>query len=90
MAAKVYPFPYLYDESQQVARAYAAVCTPEFFLFDADLKLVYHGQFDGSRPNNDVEVSGDDLRRALDCLLTGVPVPTQQQPSMGCSIKWRV
>jgi peroxiredoxin len=89
MAAKVFPFSYLYDESQQVARAYAAVCTPEFFVFDADLKLVYHGQFDGSRPNNDVEVSGEDLRRALDCLLQGVPVPAQQKPSMGCSIKWR-
>ncbi len=89
MAQKVYPFPYLYDETQQVARAYDAVCTPDIFVFDAQLKLVYHGQFDGSRPNNELEVSGEDLRQALDCVLAGKPVASDQKPSVGCNIKWR-
>jgi peroxiredoxin len=84
-----YPFPYLYDESQQVARAYQAACTPDFFLFDHGLALAYRGQMDGSRPGNDVPVSGGDLRAALDALLHGVPVNSDQQPSMGCNIKWR-
>lgn len=88
MAQKVYPFPYLYDETQQVARAYDAVCTPDIFVFDAQLKLVYHGQFDGSRPNNGVQVNGEDLRQALDCILAGKPVAGDQKPSIGCNIKW--
>ena len=84
-----YTFPYLYDESQDVARAYQAACTPDFFLFDGDRELVYRGQFDGSRPGNDVPVTGEDLRAACDALLAGEPVPADQTPSMGCNIKWR-
>ncbi len=84
-----YPFPYLYDESQEVARAYRAACTPDFFLFDKEGKLVYRGQFDGSRPGNDVPVTGEDLRRAVDALLEGRPVPGDQIPSVGCNIKWK-
>lgn len=89
MAAKAYPFPYLYDVSQSVARAYQAACTPDFFVFDKDLKLAYRGQFDQSRPGNDVETSGIDVRAALDQLLANKPVNPQQKPSLGCSIKWR-
>jgi thiol-disulfide isomerase/thioredoxin len=81
-------FPYLLDESQDVARAYSAVCTPDFFLFDSEHRLVYRGQFDGSRPGNDTEPTGDDLRAACDALLAGEAVPTDQRPSAGCSIKW--
>jgi peroxiredoxin len=84
-----YTFPYLYDESQDVARAYGAVCTPDFFLFDRDRRLVYRGQFDGSRPKNDVPVTGADLRAAFDAVLEGRPVPSEQKPSVGCSIKWK-
>jgi len=84
-----YDFPYLVDESQQVARAYAAACTPDFFLFDHDLKLFYRGQMDGSRPGNGVPVTGEDLERAIDALLSGGPPPDDQRPSMGCNIKWR-
>lgn len=84
-----YTFPYLYDESQAVARAYGAVCTPEFFLYDANFGLVYAGQFDGSRPNNGVAVTGDTLRAASDALLTGAPPLSEQPASVGCSIKWR-
>ena len=84
-----YPFPYLHDESQAVAKAYHAACTPDFFLFDAGRKLVYRGQFDGSRPGNKVPVTGSDLRVAADALLTGRPVPSAQQPSIGCNIKWK-
>jgi peroxiredoxin len=84
-----YPFPYLYDESQEVALAYRASCTPDFFLFDADKKLVYRGQFDASRPGNDVPVTGEDLRRAADSVLKGEAVPENQIPSVGCNIKWR-
>jgi peroxiredoxin len=84
-----YTFPYLFDETQEVARAYRAACTPDFFLFDRDLKLVYRGQFDGSRPGNDVPVTGEDLRAAVDALLAGRPVPEEQTPSMGCNIKWK-
>ncbi|KAK6940004.1 Redoxin [Dillenia turbinata] len=87
-----YPFPYLYDESQDVARDFGAACTPEFFLFRKDgrrpFELVYHGQFDDSRPSNAVPVTGRDLSRAIDCVLSCQPVPTVQKPSVGCSIKW--
>ena len=84
-----YPFPYLYDESQSTARAYDAACTPDFFVYDGALKLVYHGQLDDSRPGNDVPVSGKDLRAALDALLSGKPIDPAQKPSIGCSIKWK-
>jgi peroxiredoxin len=87
--AKGFPFPYLYDESQQVAKAYQAICTPDFFLFDRDRRLVYRGQFDGSRPGSAVPVTGSDLRAACAALLRGGPVPAEQRPSVGCSIKWR-
>ena len=82
-------FPYLYDETQDVAKAFHAACTPDFFLFDADLKLAYRGQFDASRPGNGVPVTGQDLRAALDALLAGRPVPKDQKPSIGCNIKWK-
>jgi thiol-disulfide isomerase/thioredoxin len=84
-----YTFPYLVDESQEVARAFAAACTPDFYLFDAGGKLVYRGQLDESRPGNGVPVTGRDLRLALDCLLAGSPVPEKQSPSLGCNIKWK-
>lgn len=84
-----YGFPYLFDDSQQVARAYGAACTPDFFLFDATRKLVYRGQFDGSRPGNGVAVTGADLRAACDAVLGGTPVSAQQKPSIGCGIKWK-
>lgn len=84
-----YTFPYLYDESQEVAKTYHAACTPDFFLFDRDRKLVYRGQFDGARPGNGVEVTGEDLRAAVDALLAGKPLPAEQKPSMGCNIKWK-
>jgi len=84
-----YPFPYLFDETQETAKAYAAACTPDFFLFDADRKLVYRGQLDDSRPGNDVPVTGADLRAALDAVLAGQPVSTDQTPSIGCNIKWK-
>src|SRR5580658_3995728 len=84
-----YVFPYLYDESQAVAKAYRAACTPDFFLFDASRKLVYRGQFDDSRPGNGVPVTGRDLRAALDAVLAGKPVPGRQLPSIGCNIKWK-
>ncbi len=82
-------FPYLYDESQAVAQAYQAACTPDFFLFDADHRLYYRGQFDGSRPRNDEPVTGADLRAAADALLAGEPAPAEQLPSLGCNIKWK-
>ena len=82
-------FPYLYDETQAVAHAYKAACTPDFFLFDADLRLVYRGQFDPSRPGNGIPVTGQDLRAAIDLVLAGKPVPTNQHPSIGCNIKWK-
>lgn len=84
-----FPFPYLYDESQEVAKAYGAACTPDFFLFDRDRELVYRGQFDDSRPGNDVPVTGEDLRRAADRALEGRPIPEDQAPSVGCNIKWK-
>jgi peroxiredoxin len=82
-------FPYLYDETQQVARAYKAACTPDFFLFDGNLKLVYRGQFDASRPGNGVPVTGQDLRAAMDEVIAGKPVTQDQRPSIGCNIKWK-
>ncbi len=84
-----YEFPYLFDEDQAVAKAYRAACTPDFFLFDADRKLVYRGQLDDSRPSNGVPVTGADLRAALDAVLNDVPVPAEQKPSIGCNIKWK-
>ena len=82
-------FPYLYDESQAVAHAYKAACTPDFFLFDGDLRLVYRGQFDSSRPGNRVPVTGEDLRAAIDSALAGKPPIADQRPSIGCNIKWK-
>ena len=84
-----YAFPYLYDESQSVAQAYHAACTPDFFLFDGAKKLVYRGQLDASRPGNDVPVTGVDLRAAIDAVLAGKPVAGEQRPSLGCNIKWK-
>lgn len=84
-----YTFPYLYDESQAVAKAYRAACTPDIYLFDKDHKLVYRGQFDDSRPGNGVPVTGKDLRAALDAVLTGKPLPPDQKASIGCNIKWK-
>ena len=84
-----YTFPYLYDESQNAAKAYRAACTPDFFLFDADRKLVYRGQFDDSRPKSDIPVTGKDLRAAADAVLAGQSVTQDQKPSMGCNIKWK-
>lgn len=82
-------FPYCYDESQETAKAYTAACTPDFFLFDGDRKLVYRGQLDDSRPSSDTPVTGKDLRAALDAVLAGQPVPREQKPSVGCNIKWK-
>ena len=84
-----YPFAYLYDETQEVARAYRAACTPDFYLFDARQELFYRGRLDDSRPGNDVPVSGKDLRAALASLLAGESGPGEQKPSLGCNIKWR-
>lgn len=84
-----YPFPYLYDESQEVAKAYHAACTPDFSIFDKDLLCVYRGQLDDSRPKNESISDGKDIRAALDCLLAGKPLSTTQFPSMGCNIKWK-
>jgi peroxiredoxin len=82
-------FPYLYDETQEVARAYRAACTPDFFLFDGDRRLVYRGQLDDSRPGNRIPVTGADVRAAVDAVLAGRPVAEGQKPSMGCNIKWK-
>jgi len=95
MMAKVarqqgFTFAYLYDEAQEVAKAYHAACTPDFFLFDREMKLVYRGQMDDSRPGNNVPVTGNDLRAALDAVLAGKEVPEPQKPSMGCNIKWKL
>ncbi|WP_133127230.1 thioredoxin family protein [Legionella nagasakiensis] len=84
-----YPFPYLYDETQEVAKAYHAACTPDFFVFDKNLVLVYRGQLDDSRPGNDIEPDGYSIRTALDCLIQESPVPENQKPSIGCNIKWK-
>ena len=88
-AARGYTFPYLLDADQSVAKAYEAACTPDFYLFDADRRLVYRGPLDGSRPGNDVPCDGADLRRALDAVLANQPVPGEQVPSLGCNIKWK-
>jgi peroxiredoxin len=84
-----YTFPYLYDETQEVAKAYRAACTPDFFLFDGEQRLVYRGQMDSSRPNSGIPVTGEDLRAALDSVLAGKPVSADQMPSIGCNIKWK-
>ena len=84
-----YSFPYLYDETQEVAKAYDAACTPDFYVFNRDRILVYRGRLDASRPKTDVPVTGEDLRAALDAVLAGKPVSEKQYPSMGCNIKWR-
>ena len=84
-----YTFPYLFDETQSVAKAYTAACTPDFFLFDDERRLVYRGQFDGSRPGNDVPVTGSDLGAAVEALLEGNPISPDQRPSIGCNIKWK-
>jgi peroxiredoxin len=93
MAAEVksagYIFPYLYDETQEVAKAYRAACTPDFYIFDKDQRLAYRGQFDDSRPGNGVPVTGKDLRAALDAVLAGKPASSNQKPSIGCNIKWK-
>lgn len=83
-----YTFPYLYDETQEVAKAYDAACTPDFYVFDANLKLTYRGQMDNSRPGNNIPVTGKDLRHALDCILNNEENNTTQKPSIGCNIKW--
>jgi peroxiredoxin len=84
-----YIFPYLYDESQEVAKAYRAACTPDLYLFDRDQRLVYRGQLDDSRPGNGLPVTGKDLREALEAVLSGKPVASPQKPSIGCNIKWK-
>jgi len=84
-----YTFPYLYDETQQVAKSYQASCTPDFYLFGPDMRLVYRGQLDGSRPGNNLPVTGEDIRKALDCVIEGKNVPDDQIPSVGCNIKWK-
>lgn len=83
-----YTFAYLFDETQEVAKAYRAACTPDFFLFDGDQELVYRGQLDASRPGNNIPVTGEDLRAAIDAVLAGEAVPVDQTPSIGCNIKW--
>lgn len=84
-----YPFPYLFDESQVIAKAYGAACTPDFYIYDKDLKLVYRGQLDDSRPKTDIPVTGKDIRNALDNILAGKDVSPDQKPSIGCNIKWK-
>mgnify|MGYP000182698917 FL=1 len=84
-----YPFPYLFDATQDVAKAYKAACTPDFFVFDAELKLVYRGQLDNSRPGNGIPVNGRDLRESLDNILNNNPQRKDQKPSIGCNIKWK-
>lgn len=89
VAAAGYSFHYLYDETQETAKAYHAACTPDFFLFDKDRKLVYRGQFDDSRPGNNIPLTGKDLRDAAKAVLTGKPISLDQKPSIGCNIKWK-
>ncbi len=89
VAAAGYTFPYLFDETQAVAKAYQAACTPDFFVFDGVQRLVYRGQMDDSRPDSGIPVTGKDLREALDAVLAGQPAPENQKPSMGCNIKWK-
>ncbi len=84
-----YTFPYLYDETQEVAIAYRAACTPDFYVFDKSQRLVYRGQFDNSRPDSGIPVTGEDLRKAVDAVLAGKPIPEPQVPSIGCNLKWK-
>lgn len=84
-----YPFPYLFDETQEIAKAYDAACTPDFYIFDENLELVYRGQFDDSRPHNGIPVTGNDIRNTLENLLKGLPINQIQRPSIGCNIKWK-
>ena len=84
-----YEFPYLYDETQTVAKSFDAACTPDFFLYDHDAKLTYRGQLDGSRPGSDVPVTGEDLKAAMDALIAGEAIAADQTPSLGCNIKWK-
>lgn len=88
-AEEGYTFPYLYDETQEVAKAYDAACTPDFYLFDGNLDLVYRGQLDDSRPGNGLPLTGTDLRNAMDALLAGKAIDSEQKPSIGCNIKWK-
>jgi len=89
VTARGYTFPYLLDETQDVAKAYRAACTPDFYVFDKEQRLAYRGQLDASRPGSDVAVTGEDLRRALDAVLAGQPAGDEQTPSLGCNIKWK-
>lgn len=91
LVAKIegYSFPYLFDETQEVAKAYEAACTPDFFIFNKDLQLVYRGQFDDSRPGNNIPVTGDSIRQTLQALLQGEDINIEQKPSLGCNIKWK-
>lgn len=84
-----FPFPYLFDETQDIAKKYQAACTPDFYLFDKDMKCVYRGQLDDSRPNNGIPITGQDLRNALNLTLAGNPISFEQKPSIGCNIKWK-
>ncbi|WLR43371.1 thioredoxin family protein [Bacillus carboniphilus] len=84
-----YPFPYLYDETQEVAKAYDAACTPDFYIFDKNMVAVYRGQLDDSRPGNNKPVTGESIRKALDALLVNEPISSDQKPSLGCNIKWK-
>ncbi|PHS04279.1 MAG: thioredoxin family protein [Kordia sp.] len=84
-----YPFPYLYDETQEVAKAYDAACTPDFYIFDKNLELSYRGQLDNSRPGNNIPLTGEDIRKALDNTLSNTPITPNQKPSLGCNIKWK-
>ncbi|QFZ55570.1 thioredoxin family protein [Oceanihabitans sp. IOP_32] len=87
--SEAYPFPYLYDETQEVAKAYQAACTPDFYVFDSALKLKYRGQLDDSRPGNNLPVTGKDLRYAIDCVIANKENTKEQKPSIGCNIKWK-
>ena len=84
-----YPFPYLYDESQEIAKKYDAACTPDFFVFDHKKKLIYRGQLDNSRPGNDIPLNGKDIREVFNCILESRPISLNQKPSIGCNIKWK-
>lgn len=85
-----YPFPYLFDQTQEIAMAYHAVCTPDFFVYDATLSLAYRGQLDDSRPGNQIAVTGKSIRNALDCILANHPIIEKQLPGLGCNIKWKI
>lgn len=89
VAERGYEFPYLLDDTQEVAKAYKAACTPDFYLFDSNMKLAYRGQLDDSRPNSGIPVTGSDLRAALDGVVEGIDLPAEQTPSIGCNIKWK-